>query len=48
MAVANPLNPDLGFTPAINNFSLSTLPQYHQVFAASTSGSTVGDPRWTY
>jgi hypothetical protein len=48
LAIANPLNLDLGFTAATTNFSLTTLPQDHPVFSASTSGSTIGDPRWAY
>lgn len=48
LAIANPLNLDLGFTAATNNFSLTTLPQDNAVFTASTSGSTIGDPRWAY
>lgn len=48
LAIANPLQLDLGWKAATTNFSLNTLPQDHQVFTASTSGSTIGDPRWAY
>lgn len=48
LAIANPLNLDLGWTATTTNFNLNTLPEDHQVFIASTSGSTIGDPRWAY
>lgn len=48
LAIANPLNLDLGWTAATTNFSLNTLAPDHQVFTASTSGSSIGDPRWAY
>jgi hypothetical protein len=48
LAIANPLQLDLGWTAATTDFSLNTLPQDHQIFTASTSGSTIGDPRWAY
>lgn len=48
LAMANPYNIDLGWTGATTNFSLTTLPDTHVVFTASTSGSTIGDPRWAY
>ena len=48
LAIANPLQLDLGWTSATTDFSLTTLPHDHPVFTASTSGSTIGDPRWAY
>jgi hypothetical protein len=48
LAIANPLNHDLGWTGTTTDFSLATLPAGHAVLSASTSGSTIGDPRWAY
>lgn len=45
--VAN-ISEDLGWTSSTTNFSLTPLPASHAVFTASSSGSTIGDPRWAY
>jgi hypothetical protein len=39
---------NLGWTAATQTFSLQALPPASPIFTASTSGSTIGDPRWAY
>jgi hypothetical protein len=39
---------DLGWTAATTNFSLASQPATSKIFSMSSSGSTVGDPRWAY
>ncbi|MEO6521343.1 MAG: DUF4957 domain-containing protein [Mucilaginibacter sp.] len=42
------LNINLGWTATTQTFSLQALPSTSPIFTASTSGSTIGDPRWAY
>jgi hypothetical protein len=39
---------NLGWVATTQTFSLQALPATNPVFTASTSGSTIGDPRWAY
>ena len=39
---------DLGWSSTTTNFSLSALPADSPLLKASSSGSTIGDPRWAY
>lgn len=39
---------NLGWTASTTNFSLASLPSDSRIFSASTSGGTLGDPRWAY
>ncbi|MEJ6980023.1 DUF4957 domain-containing protein [Pedobacter sp. P351] len=39
---------DLGWTAVTNSFSLGNLPPDSPLLKASSSGNTIGDPRWAY
>ena len=39
---------DLGWTSSTTNFSLNSIPYSNPIFSTSSSGSTIGDPRWAY
>ena len=42
------ISANLGWTSTTTNFSLASLASGNPVFTESTSGNTVGDPRWAY
>lgn len=39
---------NLGWTGSTQNFSLAGLPSDNKIFSSSSSGGTLGDPRWAY